>query len=310
MRNVALLLSIFIFTALSCDQKQKGMINKLDKGKYGLSHGMMSIIIDAEAGGRVTSAQSDGKEVLLQHRDGLLNWGSTFWPAPQSIWKWPPPKSIFSNPYKVEVSEDKLVLESGIDPKYRLSARKEFQINKQQNCLEITYYLKNESDESMSVGPWEISCAKGTGGKIFFMNGEVPKGTTNNFNFPVVDGVAWLDYDKAELEEKQKHFNNSNEGWLAYISDRNVLFVKSFEVIKENQIAPAQGNIEVYIDSQMDYIELENHGKYQQLEPGESLEYKVRWFLIQLPSHLKSDKFPSQELIDFTRDLIDLTFRK
>jgi len=304
MPKATLLLSIFILIVLSCDEKQKEMIYRLDEGKYELSHGMMSFIIDAETGGRVTSAQLKGKEVLLQHRDGLLNWGSTFWPAPQSIWNWPPPEALFTGSCQVDIIGNKLVLESRVDEKYLLSARKEFQISKPRNYLEVTYYLKNESDTTISVGPWEISCVKGAGSKIFFMNGSVPEGTTNSFNFPVINRVAWLDYNKAEWEEKQKHFNNSREGWLAYVSDQNVLFVKSFTVIEENQIAPGQGNIEVYIDSKSDYIELENHGRYRHLQPGQSLRYDVKWYLSQLASEFESLRLPNPELIQYVRDLI------
>jgi len=51
--------------------------------------------------GRITSFLVDGRNFLTDDKVDSLNWGSTFWPSPQSDWDWPPPAAIDNEPYTV-----------------------------------------------------------------------------------------------------------------------------------------------------------------------------------------------------------------
>src|SRR5882757_3732250 len=63
--------------------------------------GNQSMDIDAHLGGRITSFLVDGRNFLTDDKVDSLNWGSTFWPSPQSDWDWPPPAAIDNEPYTV-----------------------------------------------------------------------------------------------------------------------------------------------------------------------------------------------------------------
>jgi hypothetical protein len=103
--------------------------------------------------------------------------------------------------------------------------------------------------------------------------------------------------------DAQKLFDNSREGWLAYVHG-DLLFIKSFEVVPPESLAPGQGNVEVYVSKKFEYIELENHGKYNGIVPGASTAYKVSWHFRRLPEVILQDDY-SKELIDFVRKVVN-----
>ena len=300
-RLVWLFLSFFLL--LACAHSPDEMIRKLDDDLFQIKYRNYTFGIDAENGGRIISARLEDTEFLLQDRKGLENWGSTFWPAPQSLWNWPPPKAIFRGKYSSELIDDQLVLESTVDDKYRLKVKKIISFDPQLKALKLEYEIINMSDAELSVGPWEVTCVPLQGAKVFFANGSAPKDTESTLEFEKRDGVAWFDHTDSKLMPMQKLFNNAPEGWLAYINQERNLFVKSFQVIDPEKLAPGQGNIEVYINDKLKYIELENHGTYETLKPGKSLKYKVYWYITKLPDSMKVEE-PNDQLLEFVHQMI------
>ncbi len=65
-------------------------------------------------------------------------------------------------------------------------------------------------------------------------------------------------------------------GWLAHLQD-NCLIIRSFPDISPSEAAPRQGEIELYFNPELNYIELENQGAYQALGAGETLTYETNW---------------------------------
>src|SRR6476619_2589666 len=63
---------------------------------YTLKMGALQMVVDASAGARVTEFSLDGANVLTGSDLSTLNYGSTYWPSPQSSWCastggcWPP----------------------------------------------------------------------------------------------------------------------------------------------------------------------------------------------------------------------------
>lgn len=282
----------------------QNMIKELPNGHHSLMHKNIAFEIDPDLGARIISAKIDENEVLLQERDGLQNWGSTFWPSPQSQWNWPPPREIHLGKYTADIHGAKLKLQSETDLDLGISVIKWYSFNEQQNCLEIEYQIKNDTDSSMQIGPWEIVCVPAENSNVFFPLGESPENVQSTLEFEDIDGIGWFEYNPDVLAGSQKIFNNAKEGWLAYINENNTLFVKSFPLLSSSEIAPGQGNVEVYVSKTFKYIELENHGKYTLLKPGESLEYTVRWYLLKIPESISNDSY-SDELIDFVKSIID-----
>jgi hypothetical protein len=94
---------------------------------------------------------------------------------------------------------------------------------------------------------------------------------------------------------------NGGEGWVAYVLNR-VLFIKKFPSIMPDQAAPAEKNIEMYVNRKS-YIELENQGVYQKLAPGDSLRYEVKWYARRLPAGLKVET-GNQALVNYIRRVV------
>lgn len=289
---------------MSCtsEEQNEETIKKLENGHFSIQHNDLSFVIDPTAGGRILSAKVGEGELLLQKRDSLVNWGSTFWSAPQSVWNWPPPAAISVGKYRSEVIGDMLVMESEVDEMYKFSVRKTMELNPAKNGLKIQYEITNAADSVQSMGPWEVTCVPG-GGSVFFPIGQSLDYAENNLEFDQKEDIAWFTYDPDRLKEWQKLFNNVSEGWLTFIDDNGLLFIKSFEKIPSDKLAPEQGNVEVFINKPLKYIELENHGRYTRLEPGESFTYSVYWYLSQLPKGINANEY-SEELIKHVRDMI------
>ena len=75
-----------------------------------------------------------------------------------------------------------------------------------------------------------------------------------------------------------------------------------YEVITESsQRAPAEAEIQLYVNSGKTYLELESQGAYTELKPGESLSYTVRWYLMPV----NSESITSQQLISKARALFN-----
>jgi len=300
-------LSIFsalsVFFLMNTSNKQTSIV-KLDNGFYSIEYNDQSFMIDPNLGARVLSAKINGKELLLQKRDLLVNWGATFWPAPQSRWNWPPPNAFQRGKFVPEVKQNQLILTGEVDPKIGLRAVKIFSFDEAKNCLEIEYQIINESESDANVGPWEIVCVPADGSKVFLQLGTTPENVKSSLAFDNLHGIGWFDYDAADLLPDQKLFTNTPEGWLAYINPEGILFIKTFEVVPAEQLTPGQGNAEVYVSKKMEYIELENHGEFAHLKPHESLRYKVRWFMSELPDSV-SGKSMSPGLMEYIHDIIE-----
>jgi hypothetical protein len=297
------LLALLIFLVSCTTMKQKDGIEQLPNGHFLLKYDHISIEIDPDLGGRIISAKLHDQELLLQEREDLVNWGSTFWLAPQKLWNWPPPAAIHLGSYTSKMHGDSLELTSEIDEQFACRVSKTFHFNEERNCLEIEYRIINEADTTLEIGPWEITVVPAKGAKVFFARGQEPAETNSNLVFEDKDSIAWFDYDTAELMDAQKLFDNSREGWLAYVHG-DLLFIKSFEVVPPESLAPGQGNVEVYVSKKFEYIELENHGEYPRIPAGDSYSYNTKWYLREIPSELHSDSY-SKELIGFAQNIVN-----
>ncbi|MDZ7608473.1 MAG: DUF4380 domain-containing protein [Cyclobacteriaceae bacterium] len=296
------LFCIVVLSMVYVSTERRPAVTQLENGLFSISHENVSFLINPAIGARVISAKVGQKELLLQERNELLNWGATFWPAPQRDWNWPPPQAFQYGEYVPEIKGNRLILTGATDPKLGLRVVKTFSFDEVKNCLEIEYQIINESDSVANVGPWEIVCVPAAGSKVFLSLGAEPENVNSSLAFENHAGIGWFDHDSADLLPNQKLFNNTPEGWLAHINRDGILFIKTFEVIPAGELAPGQGNAEVYVSKKFEYIELENHGKFAHLKPQESLHYKVRWFMSELPAGISSSIL-SDELIDHVRSV-------
>lgn len=260
------------------------------------------LAIDHNYGARIVSLKYYGRELLLPYTANEDNFGSTFWTSPQSDWQWPPIATFDVMPYSMNMINSEIQYYSKADKKTGLQVGKYFKIDQTDSSFIITYIIKNISDKDKSVAPWEVT-RRFAGGITFFPAGP-DSAVMKKSTLPGVthkDGIVWFEYDPLKIKADSKLFAMANEGWLANVRD-SILFLKMFPDIT-GQVPPGQGEIEIFADKDKKYIELENHGEYVSLFPGDSLTYTMNWILKTIPGNLDKSA-GSQELASWVRNVV------
>ena len=290
-----LVLSLLAAFSLGCFSLSAQTVTNSGDGKYTLRVGNVTMVVDASKGGKIMSYKYNDKEVLSQTR--MANsFGSTFWTSPQSEWNWPPVPEYDTKPFKAEVNGDKLVLTGDKSGRFGYRVRKEFVTDAKDKAIVITYTIINESGETRKVAPWEISRVP-NGGIIFFDAKEVtPANNMVGLTFEYKLKAAWHTLDEARANRK---INADGKGWLAFC-DNGLLFVKKFPDLKPSEPAPAEAEIQIYTNQGKTFVEIEEQGAYTTLQPGEELNWTVRWYLE--PTDLPAE--PSKALLKQARSML------
>ena len=223
-------------------------------------------------GGKILSFKYGDKEAISQ-TTFPNSFGSTFWTSPQKEWNWPPVPEFDRNPYTVE-NGDRFVMTSQVSQRLKYRITKTFVPNKKDQSIAVTYTIKNESDETRKVAPWEITRVPNDG-VIFFdapIDAITPAGL---MNFQPQFGLSWFQADEAQQNRK---INADGKGWLAYCAN-GLLMVKKFDDLNPSQPAPEEAEIQVYVNMRKTFIELESQGAYTELKPGAELKWTVTWYI-------------------------------
>ena len=283
-------------TALSAQTVQK-----LDDEKYTLSVQDLSMTVDAAHGGKILSFKLGDQEILAQNpaaapqpeqaegqppRRRWFNpnsYGSTFWTSPQAEWNWPPVPGYDSLPYTAEIKYGPVKVADVVIPalflegqvsKYGYRVCKTFTVDPSDLAFVVTYSIVNASDETRKVAPWQISRVPNGG---FLEFDAKPEGVTPADLMKVTfnEGQATLEVDVADQNRK---INVDGKGWLNF-RDHGLVLTQRFPDIAQEDAAPGEAEIQVYIDARKSFVEIEAQGPYTELKPGEKLDWTVRWYL-------------------------------
>jgi hypothetical protein len=279
-------------------------------GTYELNFGETVFEVDPAVGARIVTFSLGGQNVLNTTHE---NYGSTFWPSPQSGWGWPPPAEIDSGAYAPSVASDILTLTGTANADVGISVTKNFSASTNGDVVVIEYEMNNDGTEPVSWAPWQISRVSADGLTFFPMG---PGGTYAHSTFTAeaatvteTDGVAWVTYGTTELRDPAtdevvhlKLFADGAEGWLAHV-DGDVLFIKQFPDIPEAEQAMGEGEIELYTEPLRAYVEIEPQGAFEEIAPGASSSWTVRWYVRTLPSTITAEP-GSAALVDLVRETI------
>jgi Domain of unknown function (DUF4380) len=307
MNNKLVLFVILVISFLSrtqiVAQPKKDSVMILENGSYEVSGKNVKIIINPSEGGRITSFKLNDYEFLTGRDINPDNFGSTFWPAPQTIWNWPPPPALDNEAYAAVNKGNSIKLTSGIDPITGFQFVKVFSGNKNNN-ITLNYSIINRTNQTKKAAPWEISRVK-KGGLLFFPIEENSLGIKSfePADVDIINGIAWYKDNLRRPGNNQLSTADGREGWAAYAINGK-LFVKKFKDVKQGMIAPGEGEVTLYIASKEDYIEFEIEGEYKILKPGEKLLWNVEWIGRYIPANLKVEK-GSDELIEFVSKVIN-----
>ena len=288
--------AVFGATALSAQTVQQ-----LDNDQYAVSVGDLTLTVDAAHGGKILSFKLGEQEVIAQNpalapqpapaegqapRRRFFNpnsYGSTFWTSPQKEWNWPPVPEYDSLPYTAEIKDGPiqvvnvavpaLFLEGQVS-KYGYKVCKTFTVDPSDLAFIVTYSIVNESGETRKVAPWQITRVPNGG---FLEFDATPEGVTPADLMKVTfdDDMATLEVDVADQNRK---INVDGKGWLNF-RDNGLVLTQRFPDIAQEDAAPGEAEIQVYIDARKSFVEIEAQGPYTELAPGGKLDWTVRWYL-------------------------------
>ena len=228
-----------------------------------LSVGPLRMTIDAAKGARIVEFSHDGKNVLSGPEINPANYGSTFWPSPQSLWGWPPMAAIDSDPYTGGATGDSLLFTSepgrlGDGAKAAsLTVSKRFVPVPDLPAIDVTYTMANVSATDVppiEVAPWQITRVRGTRGLTFFALGQGPVNASPGLPIHVENGVGWYAFSPATGDSKTFA---DGQGWIAHVTGEHLLFVLRFEDLAPADSPTGESEIELYTGSPIvagDYV--------------------------------------------------------
>jgi hypothetical protein len=268
------------------------------------------------AGSALVLRRPGGANFLYVHPEDWLEWdsvipdpkevgkwtdffGHIIWLGPQSdFWNqqdvfpelhgnaWPPdPSLVYGSCRILEQTPDKLVLEGPGSPYTGIRLTKTYQLK--ESGVEMEVIATNISERTLK---WDI-----------WSNTRVP--TCFPFLVPVENSdharidtgdpelIAWsadsgyfsFDLTPGETPAKAKAYVTASKPWIAAFSGDTV-FLKSFDSVDPAQVHPEQALVEIYYNKTAEkgagFLELEAHGPYTSLKPGESMTFHETWTLL------------------------------
>jgi hypothetical protein len=305
MKRILISLTLLLFIATGCISIKEVVPAKPEdrgNGIFSFTVHNLKFEVDAKSGGRISSFQLNDKDFLSGRQVNADNWGSTFWPSPQSAWGWPPSEEIDKQMYSGGIVENAIVLTSKKDSKLGYVIKKEFFGNPQDTSVTIRYTIINETDSTQSVSPWEITRVP-PGGLTFFPKG---KGEMKGKLAPLMkesEGMIWFPYQDSLIPSgHEKLMADGSEGWMAQVSNE-IIFIKKWTDVPLEKNAPGEGEVEIYANPDKSYIEIEPQGPYTSLAPKATLVWEVKWYLRPLPKRIKAE-VGNRALVDFARGVI------
>ena len=266
-------------------------------------------------GGRLSRLRFAGVDLVLPPDQVPGFHGDTFWPSPQSLFDWPPPRALDADPYQVLTdSEVELAMRSEPDQESGLQVHKRFLL--EEDALSIAFTVRNVRARPNPIAPWQVTRAPRSG-LLVWCPGE-PFTDEDRLVKQREDPGCWYVHARgptffpgltslaghsaiaaADVPRTCKLFTDAR-GWLAHVHD-GVVFLREFPDVAVGQLAPRQGELELFFSPVRDYLELENQGAYEELAPGGLLRYAVRWRFATIDPELRTDRLTPQLVEVITR---------
>lgn len=280
--------------------------------------GSLEVEFHPTVGGRLAGLRHDGVDLVLPPGRVPGFYGDTFWPSPQSRFDWPPPPVLDAEPYDVVAeSECELSLRSAPDADFGLRAGKHFTLT--EHGLAMRFTLTNIWSRAQHVAPWQVTRASREG--LLVWGGGEPFTDADRLEKQRVDpGCTFLhaavpapfegyvasgshaSIHVPSVTRTSKFFTDAR-GWLAHVH-HGTIFLRIFPDLTPDQMAPRQGEVELYFNPERDYIELENQGAYVPLAPGATLDYAVEWRIGVVDPDIPTDRI-TPELLRSIHSLLE-----
>ena len=243
-------------------------------GPITLSRDSLSLTVDPQLGGRIVSLKYGSRELLNTGSDSTgFTLGSTAWPSPQVDWKWPPPAAIDAGPYTVQRLEDHSILLISEPTEDGLVMQKRYRLGPDSD-IGLTYWLTYYGDTVRSVAAWEVTRLP-YGGRLEFIADSVRTDPVTQAVVDSRDSLRIIHFDERHAGTA-KVFANLREVPVVLYYDG--LRLEKHPVVTDfYRVAPGQAPLEVYLDPERHFIELELQGDYRRLSYGETSTLRTKW---------------------------------
>jgi hypothetical protein len=272
---------------------------------YVLEFGNTYFEVNPSMGARVVNVHLKGGTSLLGGTGD--NSGSTFWPSPQAAWTWPPTATasitnINDQPYTPSSDATSMTFVGMASSLVGLSVTKKFTADLAREAVVADYTLIGTA-AGKSAAPWEITRFP-QAGVTFFPTGSTPVAGNSMLLPPTTTGAGctWLTAPAALPAADEKMNADGTGGWLAHAVDGWVI-VKKFADTQASMAATGEAEIEIYLSSAANYMEIEDQGAYGAVAQGAMVTRTVTWFVRQLPTAVTATA-GNQQLVDFVNTLV------
>jgi hypothetical protein len=287
---------------------EDGLVKEEADGTWTLSVGQAKLLIDPDDGGKDISLLISGKEFLTGKDIRNEYYGNSLWLAPQKEY-WPEPKVLDFEPYTVERLKNGIICTSQPDKVNGFKYSKTILANPGKQAFIHRYSITNISDSVKQLAAWEVTRFPKEGISLFPAGDSMAFGTRYlDPSIPMFrsDGIIWHSYDpsqKGHPGKGSKAIMDGKDGWIAYLLGDHAM-VKIFPDIAPDKMVQGELDVEIYVDSEFEYIEIEVLSEKTELGLGESLEWQVEWRILEIPAGM--DKSPgSQDLPVFIQSTLE-----
>jgi hypothetical protein len=297
-------LCCLIMLADACIQSaEKVTVRTQEDGSWSLEMGPARLLIDPQDGAKDISLLIGGTEYLTGQEVRKEYYGSSLWIAPQERY-WPQPKALDFGTYTVVPVRNGIACTSQQDEN-GLVYRKEITVDVDNRAFVHHYTISNLADSSVLLAAWEVTRHRKQGISLFPQgDASAPATRYLDASIPMTigHGMVWHAYDlsqKGHPGNRSKAVMDGRDGWIAYVFGGYAV-VKVFGDVPPANSLPGEQDVEIYVDSRFDYIEIEVLSEKTVLEPGKSLEWKVEWRILELPAGMEMSP-GNQDLPAFIR---------
>jgi hypothetical protein len=267
-----------------------------------LSNASTRVVLDPNLGGRVLRYELHGKNILHEDpsKNGKLHEPGTEFGHPPAgridigpQWISPKRPALFLGAWEARITDHRqAVMTSMQDTSTGVQLTRYFTLDAESSHLQIRQVIRNVSDDTVRYCYWGRSFAKGGGISLTPLNphSRYPRGYLVHGPGLVMDFMP-ADEEHVRIRDgileilgppaRPKFGMDSYPGWLAYISQDHLLFVKKFPVYSHRVYGEMAGYTTSIWYNKEEMVEIEPLGPLEIMAPGTSSEFTVDWHLME-----------------------------
>lgn len=264
-----------------------------------LSNGNIELVATTDIGPRIIRFGFQGQQNLFRELedqigktggdDFRLYGGSRFWHAPEAD-----PRSYFPDNEPVEYEWDGSTIKLLQKVESTTGMQKEMlvKMDPEEDKVSLTYRIYNKNLWDTKLAPWALTVMNLGGRAILpqepFESWEKklsPVRPMVLWGYTAMDDPRWI-WGRKYIQLKQDRNEKirqkigllNKQGWAAYNLGED-LFIKRYGFDPDASYTDFGVNTEIYTD--MDILEVETLGRYDDIEPGGCAEHKENWYIFK-----------------------------